>query len=146
MKMIIRSGIGSLYLLLLVSCSTLTINEIKQVEVMYRHFQEQTLEEEYITEQEMSIFVKAINNAKKLDSNKLIQSEPLVSIKIDLEGNDKQHYHLWLTKDGKGYIQYLLPGKDGTYELKQNAVKNLTEFFSTKENIPLLADDIEFQS
>ncbi|KGP71243.1 hypothetical protein [Pontibacillus yanchengensis] len=146
MKGNIKRVIGSLSLLLLVSCSTLTLKDIKQVEVMYRHVQEQSFQEAYIKEQDMKIFMKAINNAKKLTSHKLIESKPIASFELDLEGSNDQNYHLWLTKDGDGYIQYLLPGEDSTYKLKRNSVKNLTEFFSNKENIMLIADEIEFQS
>ncbi|WP_059173361.1 hypothetical protein [Bacillus sp. FJAT-27445] len=95
--------------------------------------------------QDKHIFVNAVNDAKKLDEDRTIKTKPSLSIKILSFEGDYTDYHLWITSNGKGYMQALDSSDGGTYELTETSVKELTEFIKTKENVDVIQNDVEFE-
>jgi hypothetical protein len=52
---------------------------------------------------------------------------------------------LWITTNGEGYIQRLLPDKSATFKLNATSVKELSKLINEQEKVPLINQAIEFE-
>ncbi len=62
-----------------------------------------------------------------------------------MEDEENRPYHLWVTDDGEGFLQNLQPLENQTFQLDKTAVKDLTEFLKSKEDVQILQGEIEFE-
>ncbi|MEL3971912.1 hypothetical protein AAEO50_06455 [Rossellomorea oryzaecorticis] len=102
-------------------------------------------EDEHIEDREaINSFVSASHTVEKLD--KVIKTEPLLRYEYTNEDRKMKSYHLWLSKDNKGYIQSLLPGEDtDTYKLSgpsSAVLKSVLHGINEKLELPV---KIEFE-
>lgn len=104
------------------------------------------IREEYIDKHNgLDYFVNAVNAAEELTDQSVITSRPMFSLEFVMEDEKNRNYHLWVTEKGEGFIQSLQPHKSLTYRLGPNSVKELKDFFETKESVEVLKGEIEFE-
>ena len=134
-------------LFLLTACGN-EIDNVKQVKLIYWEMEgEEQQEVLFKNENEDSIntFIDAINQAEELGKEKVITTKPLLSILMELDKDEDKNYHLWITIEGEGYIQSLLPEKSATFRLDPTSVKELSELITEQEKAPLINESIEFE-
>ncbi|MBM7585654.1 hypothetical protein JOC86_002196 [Bacillus pakistanensis] len=126
------------------ACSNANQENVEEIKVNYWLNDEMQSETEFIQEDEtISNFVNATNNAEKLDKQKVIKTPPLLTYTLVMQDDDTNEYHLWLTTDGKGYIQSLTNKDSLTYKLNEESVVDLTsEIENTKSE---LLQKLEFE-
>ncbi|WP_409271567.1 hypothetical protein V1499_18725 [Neobacillus sp. SCS-31] len=95
--------------------------------------------------QDKNVFVDSINDARKMNDEKIIRTKPSLTINILSNEGDYEAYELWITSDGTGYMQTLDPSGGGTFELSKASVKELAEFLKTKGKEDVVQDDVEFE-
>lgn len=137
-----------LMLLFCTACSPMVIEKAKGVSLNYWETDESDakLEDEYLNEADvLAIFVKAVNTAEQLTEQKIIRTKPLLTMHFTMEDEEDWPYHLWVTDEGEGFLQSLQPLENQTFQLKKTAVKDLTEFLKSKEDVQILQGEIEFE-
>ncbi|MFC6039963.1 hypothetical protein ACFPYN_11075 [Paenisporosarcina macmurdoensis] len=68
----------------------------------------------------------------------MITTKPLLSFLLTLDKEEEKNYHLWITTNGEGYIQRLLPDKSSTFKLDASSVKELSKLINEQEKVPLI--------
>ncbi|WP_166000316.1 hypothetical protein [Bacillus sp. Cs-700] len=135
-------------IILLISLSACSTNELEDVEKVKASFwignEKQSEEVAFKEQDEVDVFVGATNNAKELDDQKVIKTPPVLTYDLIIEGSNNKAFQLWITKDGEGFIQSLLPEDSLTYRLDEGSVKNVTNILNKQDNVTLLPD-IEFE-
>ncbi|WP_053367850.1 hypothetical protein [Bacillus sp. FJAT-27245] len=122
------------------------IDYVLEVDVNYWEDGEKNQQVDVLLHKEdMIVFVDAVHDAKKMKDDKIISTKPSLTINIMSREGDYQGYHLWITSNGKGYMQSLDSPDGGTFELSRSSVKELTEFIETKENVDVIPNDVEFE-
>ncbi|RDU37153.1 hypothetical protein DRW41_10760 [Neobacillus piezotolerans] len=91
------------------------------------------------------VFVDAVHDAKKMDEDKLIRTKPSLTINIMSKEGDYKGYELWITSDGKSYMESLDAADGGMFKLSKSSVKELTEFLETKGKADVIQNDVEFE-
>ncbi|WP_283153690.1 hypothetical protein [Guptibacillus hwajinpoensis] len=143
-----RNLLIMIILILSISLSACSTNELENVEKVEASFwvgnEKQSEEVAFKEKEEVDVFVGATNNAKELDDQKVIKTPPILTYDLIIEGSNNKAFQLWITEDGKGFIQSLLPEDSLTYRLDEGSVKDLTNIFNKQENATLLTN-IEFE-
>lgn len=137
-----------LMLLFCTACSPEVIKEAKGVSLNYWETEESVSqpEEEYVDDNDdLAIFVNAVNTAEQLTEQKIIRTKPLLTMHFTMEDEENQPYHLWVTDEGEGFLQSLQPLENQTFQLEKTAAKDLTEFLKSKEDVQVLQGEIEFE-
>ncbi|MBT2581641.1 hypothetical protein [Planococcus sp. ISL-109] len=55
-----------------------------------------------------------------------------------MKSEENRKYHLWVTEEGEGYLQSLLPHKSVTFQMDKDSTEDLKDFFASKENVEVL--------
>ncbi|WP_424415379.1 hypothetical protein [Paenisporosarcina sp.] len=133
-------------LFVLTACGN-DIEHVKQINLSYWEVTKEQQDTLINTDDKDSIntFVNAVNHAEELESEKIIITKPLLSFSMLLNESEEKNYHLWITSNGEGYIQRLLPDGNATFNLDQTAVKKLTDFLNKQEDVKLINQVIEFE-
>ncbi len=135
-------------IILLISLSACSTNELENVEKVKASFwignEKQSEEVAFKEKDEVDVFVSATNNAKELDGQKVIKTPPVLTYDLIIEGSNNKAFQLWITKDGEGFIQSLLPEDSLTYRLDEGSVKDVTNILNKQDNVTLLPN-IEFE-
>lgn len=137
-----------LMLLFCTACSTEVIEEAKGVSLDYWEAEESVAKagEEYVDDNDdLAIFVNAVNTAEQLPEPKIITTKPLLTMHFTVEDEENRPYHLWVTDGGEGFLQSLQPLENQTFQLEKAAVKDLMEFLKSKEDVQILQGEIEFE-
>ena len=137
-----------LMVLFLLTACTNEIENIKQITLLYWDAEGAEHQEVLFTnENEVSIdsFIDAINHAEELEEKRVITTKPLLSFLMILDNEEEKNYHLWITTNGEGYIQRLLPDKSSTFKLDASSVKELSKLINEQEKVPLIDQAIEFE-
>ena len=134
--------LGVLILFLLVACGDVQ-EQVEQINLQYWDDHKETVI--YRTAKDtMDTFIQAVENAKKMEKQKIIKTEPLLS--FYMQKDDRvENYHLWINTDKEGFIQQLHPQRNETFRLDESAIEKLTSFLIEKENIELIEEQIEFE-
>ncbi|NMH68175.1 hypothetical protein HF072_05220 [Bacillus sp. RO3] len=115
-----------IFILTLSACSEIHVGEVKEIEVKKWIGKNVQADSEFIVKEEtINHFVEATNGYEKLEKQNVIKTPPVLTYTIVLEDGEGRGYHLWLTKDGKGYIQSLIEEDSLTYRLKEESVAAL---------------------
>ncbi|MFC4323326.1 hypothetical protein [Litchfieldia salsa] len=132
---------------IITGCSSLDVNHVERIDLTYwENHSGVKPEDEFIdNENTLKMFVETVNNAKELDGQ-IIKTEPLLSFTLGLKDDKYKHYHFWINEHGEGYIQRLLPDKNGTFKIDEKSVVKLQNFFKGKEDVNLLSNKIEFEN
>ncbi|MCA1030923.1 hypothetical protein LCL95_07820 [Bacillus timonensis] len=131
---------------LITACSSDKIKDVERVELFYWETKVEKAKNEFFdNENTVDMFVESVNNAEELDGKQIIKTKPLLSFSLGLKDDITKKYHLWITEDGEGYIQGLLPDSNGTFKLDNQSVATLIKFFKEKENVRLISGAIEFE-
>lgn len=136
-----------MFFFLLTACGN-EIENVKQITLFYWEVEGEEHQEVLFTnENEDSIdsFIDAINHAEELGENSVITTKPLLSLLMTLDKEEEKNYHLWITTNGEGYIQRLLPDKSSTLKLNASSVKELSKLINEQEKVPLIDQAIEFE-
>lgn len=135
-------------IILSISLSACSTNELENVEKVEASFwignEKQSEEVAFKEKDEVDVFVGATNNAKELDDQKVIKTPPVLTYDLIIEGSNNKAFQLWITEDGKGFIQSLLPEDSLTYRLDEGSVKDVTNILNKQANVTLLPK-IEFE-
>lgn len=135
-------------IILLISLSACSTNELENVEKVKASYwignEKQSEEVAFKEKDEVDVFVGATNNAKELNDQKVIKTPPLLTYDLIIEESNNKAFQLWITKDGEGFIQSLLPEDSLTYRLDESSVKDVTNILNKQENVTLLPS-IEFE-
>ena len=135
-------------IILLISLSACSTNELENVEKVKASFwngnEKQSEEVAFKEKEEVDVFVAATNNAKELDDQKVIKTPPVLTYDLIIEGSNNKAFQLWITKDGEGFIQSLLPEDSLTYRLDEGSVKDVTNIINKQANVTLLSN-IQFE-
>ena len=135
-------------IILLISLSACSTNELENVEKVKASFwignEKQSEEVAFKEKEEVDVFVGATKNAKELDDQKVIKTPPLLTYDLIIEGSNNKAFQLWITKDGEGFIQSLLPEDSLTYRLDEGSVKDVTNILNKQDNVTLLPN-IQFE-
>jgi len=123
------------------------IENVKQINLSYWEVTKEQQDTLIKTDDKDSIhtFVNAVNHAEELESEKIIITTPLLSFSMLLNESEEKNYHLWITSNGEGYIQRLLPDGNATFKLHQTSVKELTDFINKQIDVKLINQAIEFE-
>ncbi|MCZ8538000.1 hypothetical protein M9R32_12460 [Paenisporosarcina quisquiliarum] len=134
--------LGVLILFLLVSCGDVQ-EQVEQINLQYWDDHKETVI--YRNDEDtMDTFIQAVENAKKMEKQKIIKTEPLLS--FYMQKDDRvENYHLWINTDKEGFIQQLHPQRNETFRLDESAIEKLASFLIEKENIELIEKQIEFE-
>ncbi|WP_096154135.1 MULTISPECIES: hypothetical protein [Bacillus] len=132
---------------LLAACSSIDVNNVERVDLNYWENDGGVKpKDEFIDNEEtIEMFVDTVNHAKELEGE-VITTKPLLSFILGLKDNKYKNYHLWINEDGEGYIQRLLPDKNGTFKIDNRSVEKLQDYFNDKEDVSLISSAIEFES
>ncbi|PFG13486.1 hypothetical protein [Bacillus sp. es.036] len=137
-----------LILILSISLSACSTNELENVEKVEASFwignETQSEEVAFKEKEEVDVFVGATNNAKELDDQKVIKTPSVLTYDLIIAGSNNKGFHLWITEDGEGFIQSLLPEDSLTYQLEKGSVKDVTNILNKQVNLTLLPN-IEFE-
>lgn len=147
-KMRVMKWMPAMILLFCTACSPLIIEEAKGVSLNYWETEDSVEKpvEEYVDEtDDLAIFVNAVKSAEELAEPKIITTKPLLTMHFTMEDEENRSYHLWVTEKGEGFLQSLKPLENQTLQLKETAVKDLTGFLKSKEDVQVLQGDIEFE-
>jgi hypothetical protein len=99
----------------------------------------------YKGDEKVNAFVEAVNRAETLKPQKVIQTAPLLTFTLSYKKDEQDiDYSLWLTKDGKGYIQSLIPRNSITSELDKSSAAELTEIMEKVRGVEL-SDGVDFE-
>lgn len=132
---------------LITACSSNKIKDVERVDLFYWETEIAKAKNEFIDDENtVEMFIETVNNAKELDGQQIIKTKPLLSFALGLKDDTTKKYHLWITEDGEGYIQRLLPGSNGTFRLDNQSVAALINYFKEKENVGLISGAIEFEN
>ena len=135
-------------IILSISLSACSTNELENVEKVEASFwignEKQSEEVAFKEKDEVDVFVGATNNAKELDDQRVIKTPPVLTYDLIIEGSNNKAFQLWITEDGKGFIQSLLPEDSLTYRLDEGSVKDVTNILNKQANVTLLPK-IEFE-
>ncbi|MCA0992144.1 hypothetical protein [Pseudalkalibacillus hwajinpoensis] len=135
-------------IILLISISACSTNELENVEKVKASSwignEKQSEEVAFKKKEEVDVFVGATNNAKELDDQKVIKTPPVLTYDLIIEGSNNKAFQLWITEDGKGFIQSLLPEDSLTYRLDEDSVKDVTNILNKQVNVTLIPR-IEFE-
>lgn len=134
-------------LFLLSACGN-EIESVKQITLYYWEVEGEEHQEVLFTnenEDSINSFIDAINHAEELGKKRVITTKPLLSFLMILDKEEKKNYHLWITTNGEGYIQQLLPDKSATFKLDETSVKELSKLINEQEKVPLINQAIEFE-
>ncbi|MBF0705802.1 hypothetical protein IQ283_04220 [Alkalihalobacillus hwajinpoensis] len=135
-------------IILSISLSACSTNELQNVEKVEASFwignEKQSEEVAFKEKEEVDVFVGATNNAKELDDQKVIKTPPVLTYNLIIEGSNNKAFQLWITEDGEGFIQSLLPEDSLTYRLDEGSVKDVTNILNQQDNVTLLPN-IEFE-
>lgn len=133
-------------LFILTACGN-DIENVKQINLSYWEVTKEQQDTLINTDDKDNIdtFVNAVNNAEEQESEKIIITKPLLSFSLLFNEDEEKNYHLWITSNGEGYIQRLLPDGNATLKLDQTSVKKLTKFLNKQEDVKLLKQAIEFE-
>ncbi len=135
-------------IILSISLSACSTNELENVEKVEASFwignEKQSEEVAFKEKEEIDVFVGATNNAKELDDQKVIKTPPVLTYNLIIEGSNNKAFQLWITEDGEGFIQSLLPEDSLTYRLDEGSVKDVTNILNQQDNVTLLPN-IEFE-
>lgn len=133
-------------LFILTACGN-DIENVKQINLSYWELTKEQQDTLINTNDKDSIntFVNAVNHAEEQDREKIIITKPLLSFSMLLNEGEEKNYHLWITSNGEGYIQRLLPDGNATFKLNQTSVKKLTKFLNKQEDVKLINQAIEFE-
>lgn len=135
----------SIFLLFLTACGT-EIENAEEVSVNYWENGVKNQQDEVISNKDIvNTFINAVDDAKKLEVDKIIKTKPLLSFNLVSKDGEEKGYHLWITSSGNGYIQKLYPSEGETFELAKTSTENLTEFIITKKNVDVIPNDVEFE-
>lgn len=136
-----------LALFVLTACGNNDQENVKQIILSYWEVTKEQQDTLIVPDDKDSIntFVNAINNAEEQDREKIIITKPLLSFSMLLNEGEEKNYHLWITSNGEGYIQRLLPDGNATFKLDQMSVKKLTKFLNKQEDVKLINQVIEFE-
>ncbi|WP_246939454.1 hypothetical protein [Bacillus pinisoli] len=136
----------SFLVLFITACSSDVVENVERVDLIYWETEEKKSEDELINQQDVvKIFVNTVNNAKKLNEQKIIKTKPLLSFSLGIKDDKSKKYHLWITEKGEGYIQRLLPDPNGTFKIDNNSVRELEAFFEEKGNVSFISGEIDFE-
>lgn len=133
-------------LFILTACGN-EIENVKQINLSYWEVTKEQQDTLINTDDKDNIdtFVNAVNNAEEQESEKIIITKPLLSFSLLFNEDEEKNYHLWITSNGEGYIQRLLPDGNATLKLDQTSVKKLTKFLNKQEDVKLINQAIEFE-
>ena len=133
-------------LFILTACGN-EIENVKQINLSYWEVTKEQQDTLINTDDKDNIdtFVNAVNNAEEQESEKIIITKPLLSFSLLFNEDEEKNYHLWITSNGEGYIQRLLPDGNATLKLDQTSVKKLTKFLNKQEDLKLINQAIEFE-
>ncbi|MGE6203017.1 hypothetical protein [Guptibacillus hwajinpoensis] len=127
------------------ACSTNELENVEKVEAsLWIGNEKQSEEVAFEEKEEVDVFVGATNNAKELDDQKVIKTPPVLTYDLIIEGSNNKAFQLWITEDGEGFIQSLLPEGSLTYRLDEDSVKDVTNILNKQDNVTLLPN-IEFE-
>ncbi|MBM7578617.1 hypothetical protein [Jeotgalibacillus terrae] len=133
-----------LVLLLLSACSNPDLENTNDVTLRFWDESEPVGNEEFIKEErDIDTFVSATESAEVLEQGTVINTPPLLryTLRQDEENLD---YHLWITEQGEGYIQSLIPEGTRTYQLDEESVESLEGFLEGYETVAFL-DEVTFE-
>ena len=142
-----KSFVFLMVLFLLSACGK-EIENVKQITLYYWEVEEEEHQEVLFTnenEDSINSFIDAINYAEELGKKRVITTKPLLSFLMILDKEEEKNYHLWITTNGEGYIQRLLPDKSATFKLDANSVKELSKLINEQGKVPLINQEIDFE-
>ena len=142
-----KSFVFLMVLFLLSACGN-EIENAKQITLFYWEVEGEEHQEVLFTnenEDSINSFIDAINYAEELGKKRVITTKPLLSFLMILDKEEEKNYHLWITTNGEGYIQRLLPDKSATFKLDATSVKELSKLINEQEKVPLINQAIEFE-
>lgn len=132
---------------LLTACGN-EVENVKQITLFFWEVEGEEHQEVLFTnenEDSINSFIDAINHAEELGEKSVITTKPLLSLLMTLDKEEEKNYHLWITTNGEGYIQRLLPDKSATFKLNATSVKELSKLINEQEKVPLINQAIEFE-
>ena len=144
----IRKSLVFLMVLFLITACANKIENVKQITLFYWEVEGEEHQEVLFTkenEDNINSFIDAINHAEELEEKRVITTKPLLSFLMILDKEEEKNYHLWITTNGEGYIQRLLPDKSATFKLDATSVKELSKLINEQEKVPLNNQAIEFE-
>lgn len=134
-----------LVILTIAACSKVNSEEVKEIGVREWVGKEVESETTFLQEEEtIRAFVDATKHAKQLDESSVIQTPPILTYTLVMQNDDTREYHLWLTEDGQGYIQSLIPEKSSTYRIDDESVAALSNVVNHTNRRGLLKE-VEFE-
>ncbi|WP_316569316.1 hypothetical protein [Neobacillus sp. YIM B06451] len=130
----------------LLAVFTSEVDNVVEVDVNYWENGVKNQQVEVLLHKEdKSVFVDAVHDAKKMDADKIIRTKPSLTINILSNEGDYTGYHLWITSNGKGYMESLDSSDGGTFELAKSSVQEMTEFIEAKKKVDVIQGDVEFE-
>jgi hypothetical protein len=144
----VRKSLVLLMVLFLLTACGNEIENVKQITLFYWEVEGEKHQEVIFTnenEDSINSFIDAINHAEELGEKRVITTKPLLSFLMILDKEEEKSYHLWITTNGEGYIQRLLPDKSSTFKLNATPVKELSKLINEQEKVPLIDQAIEFE-
>lgn len=93
---------------------------------------------------EIQLFINAINNSELLH-DKVIMTEPLLSLNINFADEIENNYHLWILTNGEGYIQQLHPDENKTFQMDSSVALDLHNYLKKQDDVDLINTEIEFE-
>ncbi|BCB03963.1 hypothetical protein [Bacillus sp. KH172YL63] len=122
----LRKLVSLISLLFIVACSPQ--EHVQEVKVKVWSGEKMQSETAFFKdENSIDQFVNLTKSAKKLDDSKIIKTPPMLTYTLIMEDDSDSEYHLWVTEEGEGYVQELIPNNSSTYELEDGAVRGILD-------------------